>query len=77
MLQNFTRRATAFKAIAAGALLSAFTAAHAALPASVGTAFAAVETEAGELRDLVVPIVVAILGMVLLIKLIKRFGNKI
>jgi len=52
-------------------------AAHAALDASIATTFAAVQTDATALSAIVVPIVVAILGLTLVIKLVKRFGNKI
>jgi catabolite regulation protein CreA len=55
----------------------ASTAAHAAIDASVSTAFEAVKTDAVALAAIVTPIVVAILGLALVIKLIKRFGNKI
>lgn len=51
--------------------------AHAALDASIATAFDAVETDAIALSALVVPIVVSILGLTLVIKLIKRFGRNI
>jgi hypothetical protein len=50
---------------------------YAALDASVSTAFAAIQTDATSLNAIVVPILIAILGMVILIKLYKRFGNKI
>jgi len=51
--------------------------AMAAIDASVGTAFTAIQTDATALMAIVVPIIVAILGMVIVIKLIKRFGNKL
>lgn len=66
------------KAALAGALaVGAVTQAHAAIDASVGTAFTAVKSDAVELSGIVIPIVVSILGLVITIKLIKRFGNKI
>jgi hypothetical protein len=51
--------------------------AQAAIDASVGTAFNAIQTDANSLSAIVTPIVVAILGLVIVIKLIKRFGNKL
>lgn len=51
--------------------------AHAALDPAIGTAFTAVETDAKALSAIVVPIVVTILGLMIVIKLIKRFGNKL
>lgn len=49
----------------------------AAIDASVGTSFAALQADAVSLAAIVTPIVVAILGLVIVIKLIKRFGSKI
>jgi len=53
------------------------TSAHAEIPAVVGTALAAVQTDATALQAIVIPIVVAVLGLSLVITLIKRFGSKI
>lgn len=52
-------------------------AASAAVDASVSTAFTAVQADAVSMAGIVTPIVVAVLGLALGIKLIKRFGNKI
>jgi len=57
--------------------LLAATAAHAAIDASVGTALTAVETDAKALSAIVIPIVVSVMGLGIVIKLIKRFGNKV
>jgi hypothetical protein len=67
------------KAAVAGAVALglATSVAHAAIDASVSTAFDAVKADAVSLSAIVTPIVVAILGLALVIKLIKRFGNKI
>lgn len=51
--------------------------AHAALDASIGTGITAVVTDATALQALIVPAVVTVLGLSLVVKLIKRFGNKI
>ena len=53
------------------------TAANAALDASIDTAFTAVKADATALSAIVIPIVVFVLGLTLVPKLIKRFGNKI
>lgn len=58
-------------------LLGLVGSAHAALDTSVTTAFDAVKADAVTLSGIVVPIVVSVLGLVITIKLIKRFGNKI
>lgn len=63
-------------ALAAGGLAMVGSA-QAALDASIGTGITAVVADATSLSDLVVPAVVTVLGLTLVIKLIKRFGNKI
>lgn len=50
---------------------------HAAVPAGVDTAFTAVGADAATVAGYAVPIVLSVLGLTLVIKLIKRFGNKI
>jgi len=54
----------------------AASAASAAVDASVATAFAAVQTDAIAIAAIVMPICVAILGLGIGFKLVKRFGNK-
>jgi hypothetical protein len=61
----------------AGAALVAAGNASAAIDASVSTAFTAVQADATSLSAIVIPIVVAVLGLFITIKLIKKFGNKI
>lgn len=51
--------------------------ASAAIDGSVATAMTAVQSDAQSLSAIVVPIVVAVMGLGIVIKLIKRFGNKI
>lgn len=51
--------------------------AHAALPTGVDTALGAVQTDAASLMDIVAPVLIAILGMTIVLKLIKRFANKV
>jgi len=73
MLQKVTGLFTGFMALMFGLMASA----HAEIPASVGTAFAAIEDDAKAMADIAIPVVIAILGLMIVIKLIKRFGNKI
>lgn len=51
--------------------------AHAELPAVIGTEFTKVQADGLALADLVWPVLMTIFGAVLLMKLGKRFGNKI
>jgi len=74
---NVKQRAVAAVAVAAALMGGLVSNANAALDSSVSTAFTAVQTDAVALSAIVVPIVVAILGLVITIKLIKRFGSKI
>ena len=74
---NVKQRAVAAVVVAAALMVGLMVDANAALDSSVATAFTAVQTDAVALSAIVVPIVVAILGLVITIKLIKRFGSKI
>ena len=49
----------------------------AALPAAVATTFTAIETDATDIFALAFPVVGAVLGLVIVIKLFKRFTGKI
>lgn len=77
MLQNIASRSSAVKAAILTGLMTAVAAAHAEIPAAVGTAFAGIKTDADSLFAMVIPYVVGVLGLMVVIKLIKRFGNKI
>lgn len=68
-----------FSKIAGGAAVLGATigAAHAELPAVIGTEFAKVQANGLALADLVWPILLALFGAVLLMKLAKRFGSKV
>lgn len=50
---------------------------YAALPASVATTVTAIQTDAKDVFDLVFPVIGIIIGMTILIKLFKRFSNKV
>jgi len=68
-----------FAKIAGGAsvLAAGIASAHAELPAVIGTEFAKVQANGLALADLVWPILLALFGAVLLMKLAKRFGSKV
>ncbi len=51
--------------------------ASAALPASIGTTITDISTNVQAIFDLAFPVVALGLGLVVVIKLFKRFGNKI
>lgn len=50
--------------------------AHAALPAIVGTSIGTIQTDALAAIDLVWPLVMAILGGMVILKIVKRVVNK-
>jgi hypothetical protein len=51
--------------------------AMAALPASVGTTVTSIQTDGQAVFDLVFPVVGVFLGLAIIIKLFKRFSNKV
>ena len=55
----------------------AFTPVFAALPAVVGTTLTEIQTDALAAIDLVWPVLLAVLGGFILIKIVKRASNKI
>lgn len=64
--------------IVAGAMtMMAVDSAMAALPASVGTTVTAIQTDGQDIFDLVFPVVGTFLGLAIVIKLFKRFSNKV
>jgi len=64
-------------ALVIAAMLGVAASAHAAIDSSVGTALTAIQGDAADLSAMVVPVVVSIMGLGIVIKLIKRFGNKV
>lgn len=70
------RLAAMFGGVVVGAFAT-LEAANAAIDTSVSTALQAVQTDAGTLNGIVTPIIISVLGMFIVIKLIKKFGNKI
>lgn len=66
------------KICGAGVLMAAgVTSAFAALPASVGTTLTTIQDDGLALADLVWPVLLGLLGAAILMKLAKRFGNKV
>lgn len=63
--------------VAGAAMVLAAGQAAAALPASVGTTVTAIQADGQAIFDLIFPVVGAFLGLVIVIKLFKRFGNKV
>ena len=61
----------------AGVLSVAFTPVFAALPAVIGTTLSDIQTDALAAIDLVWPVLLAVLGGFVLIKIVKRASNKI
>lgn len=67
---------TAFASLMA-LFLSLSISAHAALPAVVGTSLTAIETDGKDIFALVFPVIATLLGLAIVIKLFKRFTNKV
>lgn len=67
--------------IAAGTALAALStlslSAYAALPESVATTATSIQTDGKAMFDAVFPVIGAIVGLVVVIKLFKRFINKV
>jgi len=66
-----------FLALPAVAMLAVAGAAQADLPAGVETAITGIQTDGLALIALVTGVVVAFLAPAVIIKLVKRFGNKV
>lgn len=67
------KKLLALAALSAGVASTAF----AALPASVGTTVASIQTDGNSMFDLVFPVIGVLIGLVVVIKLFKRFVAKI
>ena len=75
---KYLNTARRYYAIVPAALVSgAAMAQDATLPASVASGFDNISSQGSALFDLAVPVVMAILGSMIILKLIKRFGNKV
>lgn len=71
-MQNMKTRAAVAVTLAMGAAASA----HAALPAAVDTAFTDFQANAVALIDKGWPLLIAVFGGMVLMKLFKKVGNK-
>lgn len=63
--------------LAGAALASMVGQAMAALPESVATSISAIQTDGTAIFNLIFPVVAAFLGLAVVIKLFKRFTNKV
>ena len=73
-----TAKKLLLKISGAGVLMAAgVSSAFAALPAIVGTTLTGIQTDGLALAELVWPVILALLGAAILMKLAKRFGNKV
>ena len=61
---------------AIGLMVGLIGSAQAALPEGVATTVTAIQTDGKAIFDLVFPVVGVFLGLAIVIKLFKRFGNK-
>lgn len=63
--------------LAGAALATMVNSAMAALPESVATSITAIQTDGTSIFNLVFPVVASFLGLSIVIKLFKRFSNKV
>lgn len=80
MKQKLASLANLAKRNAAGvgaAFMAGTTLAHAELPAAVGTTMTAISADATSIFGLVFPVVGVVVGLVIVIKLFKRFANRV
>lgn len=71
------RKAAVVRAAIGSALMVGSVAAHAALPAVVGTTITGIQTDGQAIFDLVFPVVGVFVGLGIVITLFKRFSNKV
>jgi len=72
-MKNFMKKIGGGVAAVVGMVGSA----HAALPTAIGTELTSVQTDGLALADLVWPVLIALFGATLIMKLFKRFASKI
>lgn len=77
LMKNAVKRSAAAVAGGVVVLVTMVGQAAAALPAFVATTVASIQADGQSIFDLIFPVVGAFLGLVIVIKLFKRFGNKI
>lgn len=76
-MKDVVKRSVAAVAGGAVVMVGLIDEAAAALPAAVATTVTAIEADGQAIFDLIFPVVGAFLGLVIVIKLFKRFGNKV
>ena len=74
---NAVRKYGSKIALGGSVVLASMGSAMAALPTAVGTTVTAIQTDASDIFDLVFPVVGIVIGLVVVIKLFKKFTNKI
>jgi hypothetical protein len=77
MFKTLIKKMSAITLLAFALMAGFVGTASATIDPSVATAFTGIQTDATSLSGIVTPIVVAILGLLIVMKLIKRFGSKL
>lgn len=72
-MKHFKQKAIAVSGLVFGGITSAY----AALPSSVTTTITAAQSDASDIFNAVFPVIGVVVGMTLVIKLFKKFTNKI
>lgn len=73
MFKSIKRKAAVCAAVVGGFLASA--ASHAALPAGVATMMTSITTDFGDLLDLAYPVMIAIVGGMVIFRLVKSVAK--
>lgn len=76
-IKETSKKVAAKAAVLAMAAIGMVGAAHAELPASVTTTMATIQADGQALFDAVFPVVGVLVGLGIVIKLFKRFANKV
>lgn len=76
-IKEISKKVAAKAAVLAMAAIGMVGAAHAELPAAVQATVTQIQSDAQGLFDIVFPVVGTIVGLVIVIKLFKRFANKV
>lgn len=74
---DYMKKLNTARAVVGSSLLAGSIAAHAALPTAVTGAFTSLQSDGEALIDLAWPVVVALVGGFILIKLFKRAAGKL
>lgn len=76
-IKAISNKVAAKAAVLAIAALGIVGAAHAELPASVATTMAEIQADGQGMFDAVFPVIGVLVGLSIVIKLFKRFSNKV